>query len=89
MIDHETTATYRFLSFNNSYRHVPCGELENEDVHQTESTADTVAVHMSALQQDSGIDSLFCKRNISSLATYGCKKCDVCTYTFESYEAYQ
>ena len=74
MIDHETTATYRFSSFNNSYRNVPCGELENGYVNQTESTADTVAVRMSALQQDSGIDSRFCERNISSLAIYGCKK---------------
>ena len=55
----KTTATNRFLSFNNSYRHVPCGELENGYVNQTESTADAVAVHMSVLQQDSGLSKFW------------------------------
>ena len=64
---------------------MPCGELENGYVNQTESTADTVAVHMSALQQDSGIDSLFGENNIKSLATYGCKNV-VCVHSFESYK---
>ena len=36
-------------------RNVPCGEVEIGYVNQTESTADTVPVRMSALQQDSGL----------------------------------